>query len=667
MMKSQAKQRIEKLKAEVNRHRTMYHVYDRQEISDAALDSLKRELAILEQRFPDLITPDSPTQRIGGAPLPAFKKIKHTVKQWSFNDGFSKEEFLDFDERISKLLGKKLGKRPRVDYACELKIDGLHIVLTYRKGLLKTAATRGDGFIGEDVTHTVKTIESIPLKLERPIDIIAAGEVFMRKKDFEKLNIEQKKRGQQIFANPRNAAAGAIRQLDPSVASRRKLDSYIYEIAKCSSVPKTQMGVLAELRKLGFKVNPHEFHAKAIEDAVTYWEHWIGQRDKEDYWIDGVMFKVNSLYYHDWLGFTGKAPRFALAAKFPAEQATTIVQDIIVQVGRTGALTPVAVLKPVHVAGTIVSRATLHNEDEIQRLGVKIGDTVIIQKAGDVIPDIVSVLAKLRTGKERAFPMPKTCPICGSRVKKDLKEVAFYCKNLDCPGRKLEHLTHFVSKKAFNIIGLGQKILQSLKDESLISDPSDLFRLTEKELLPMERFAEKSASNLIKAIQERKKVLLRRFLVSLGIRHVGEETAILLGRHFQSFDRVRNASSEDLESIHEIGPVVARSIVEYFQNPANQQFCDRLLQAGVVIEKEKSKEASGKLAGKTVVITGALRNFSRDQARQAIRLAGGHPMSSVSPKTDMVVVGENPGSKAEKAKALGIPIIDEKKFQSLIG
>lgn len=666
MTKREAKQRIEKLIGEITKHRTLVHVYDRQEISEAALDSLKHELTELERTYPDLIRSDSPTQRVAGKALGQFRKVPHVVRQWSFNDSFSQEEIIEFDERVERFLKNSvLAAMPRA-YVCELKIDGLHIVLTYERGLLVTAATRGDGRIGEDVTHTVRTIASIPLRLAEPRTMIVEGEVFIGRKNFDAFNVVMEKKGQPMYANPRNAAAGAVRQLDAQKAAERKLDSFIYEIAQMDKMPKRQVEKLKLLKKLGFKVNPHFEVCRSVHGAIKYWKRWIDKRSGVDYWVDGVMIKLNDVAGQKELGSTGKAPRWAIAAKFPAEQATSIIEDIQVQVGRTGALTPVAHLRPVQVAGTTVARATLHNEDEIKRLGVKIGDTVVVQKAGDIIPEIVHVLPKLRSGKEKPFTMPSKCPVCGASIQRNKGEVAHFCPNAACPARNREAMQHFVSKKAFDISGLGPKILDALQSAGLISDVADLFRLSESELTPLERFAEKSSENLVASIQEKKHVDLHRFIFALGIRHVGEETAILLANHFRSITALQKATREELEAIEEVGPVVAASIVEFFSDPKARAFLKRLEQNGVRPKTAQASTLKGKLSGKTFVVTGTLASLSREEAHAKIRTLGGHPASSVSRKTDVVVVGENPGSKAEQAKRLGVRVVTEEEFLKMI-
>lgn len=668
-----AEKRIEKLKKVINHHRYLYHVLNKQEISDEALDSLKDELYSLEQKFPELVTTDSPTQRVAGSPLPEFAKVRHKVRQWSFNDVFSEGGIRDFDERIKKDLFKKLNYRGEVHYVAELKIDGFKIILTYEKGLLKGAATRGDGEVGEDVTQNVKTIESVPLKINKDIDVIVEGEIWMGRKEFESLNALQKKKGEQLFANPRNVAVGSIRQLDPKVAASRKLDSFIYDIAESSvAVPKTQNGELELLKDLGFKVNQDFTLCRNIDEVIKFWKDWDKKRDKTPYWIDGIVVKVNERRFQDALGYTGKAPRYAIAFKFSPEEVTTIVHDITVQVGRTGALTPVAHLKPVSVAGSTVSRATLHNGDEIKRLDVRIGDTVIIRKAGDIIPEIVSVVKDLRTGKEKIFKMSKKCPVCGGPVKKETigegekKSAAWYCANRKCFAQELERLIHFVGRKGMNIDGLGEKILEQLVNAGLISDAADIFELKKGDLAPLERFAEKSAENLIKAIEKSKSVPLQKFLFALGIRHAGEETAEFVANHFGDINKISKANREDFEKIEGVGSVVAASLYGWFSDAHNRKILSRLLSHVRVVSPRKQAANVGKLIGKKFVLTGELKSMSRDEAKNKIKALGGKISNSVSSKTDFVVLGENPGSKFDNAKDLGVTIVDEEKFLKMI-
>lgn len=670
MTREEAKKRIEKLKKEINYHRYLYHVLDRQEISDDALDSLKHELYELEQKYPEFITPDSPTQRIGGKPLDKFEKVKHIVSQWSFNDAFEEKEILDFDKRLKKELGLD-----KLDYTAELKIDGMHIILTYKKGIFEIGATRGDGRIGENVTQNLKTIESIPLKIEKPIDVVVEGEVFMRKSVFEKLNKEREKRGEELLANPRNAASGAVRQLDPKITAERKLDCFIYDLSwPEKEIPQTQKEELEKLMELGFKVNKKFKYCKDIKEVIDFWKEWGKKRESEDYWIDGIVVKVNKREYQEKLGYTGKAPRWAIAFKWPGEQATTILENVIFQVGRTGKITPVAVLKPVNIRGTKITRATLHNADEIERLGVKIGDTIIVEKAGDVIPRVVKALPALRPENAKEIKFPEICPICGSKIIRPEGEVAHYCSNKNCGAKRKNHLYYFVSKKAFDIEGLGPKIIDQLMDEGLISDAPDLFLLKEGDLEPLERFAEKSASNIVNAIKKSKKITLPRLLVSCGIKYVGEETAELLTEKFSpkikdinSFiDFFQNISKEELEKIEGIGPKVAESIKSWFSERDNVKLLKDLSKVGVQIEKYLPKVKSQKLRGEIFVFTGELESMSRDKAKERVEELGAKAVDSVSKKTTIVVVGENPGSKLEKAKKLGIKIINEKEFLDLI-
>ncbi len=667
MNKEEIKIRIEKLKKEIDYHRHLYHVLDKMEISDAALDSLKQELYELEREYPEFITPDSPTQRIGGAPLPKFTKIVHTVPQWSFNDAFTPDGIRDFDGRVKRFLREAgAGENIIPNYIAEPKIDGLHVVLTYKKGVFVSGATRGDGKIGEDVTGNFKTIESIPLKLEEELDLVAEGEVFMRKSVLEELNKERKKKGEALLANPRNAAAGAIRQLDPKIARERRLDCFVYDLSWAGNfpLPATQLEELEKLKQLGFKVNKHWKHCKNIEEVIKVWREALKIREKADYWIDGVVIKLNDNNWQKRLGYTGKAPRWAIAFKFPAEQATTVVEDIVVQVGRTGALTPVAHLAPVVVMGSTISRATLHNEDEIRRLGLKIGDTVVIQKAGDVIPEVVKVLPNFRTGKEKEFVMPKKCPICASAVVRRESEVAAYCTNKKCYAQDLRRLIHFASKKAFNTEGMGKKIVQRLVDEKLIVSPADIFELTKDDISVLARFGEKSADNLINAIAKSKTIFLSRFIYALGIHHVGEEMSYGLSFHFKTLENIKKANIEDLTKSHDVGPIVAENLCEFFRDAGNIKFLNDLEKAGVKIIPDKAPE--GKLAGKSFVVTGTLKSMSREEAHERIRSLGGNISSAVSAKTSYVLAGDNPGSKYEKARRLGIETLAEKEFLLII-
>jgi len=663
MNKEQAKKRIAKLREEINKYSYEYHVLDKLSVPDSVWDSLKHELAELEKQYPDLITPDSPTQRVSGKALDKFTKVKHQVPMLSLNDAFTREDIADWIERLGKLTSKRLS------YFCEPKMDGLAITIVYQDGLLQLAATRGDGKIGEDVTLNVRTIESVPLRLRQvkahwPRRIEVRGEVYMTKQVLKELNKKQRAKGEPEFANPRNAAAGSIRQLDPRLAAERKLSFMAYDLVSDLG-QKTHAEVHQLLKQLGFKAGDYLQLCHNLDEIFSFFEKLQKIREKLPYWIDGIVITVNDIATFKELGITGKGPRGAIALKFPAEQVTTRVKDIIVQVGRTGVLTPVAILEPVQVAGTTVSRATLHNMDEIKRLGLKIGDTVIIQKAGDIIPDVVKVLPNLRTGEEKNFVMPRHCPVCGAKVIRPEGEVNYYCSNKNCFAIQKEHLYHFVSKPAFNIEGLGPKIIDQLIEAGLIKDAAQIFDLTAGDLEPLERFAEKSAANLVTAIAKAKRIPLHRFIYALGIRHVGEQTALALAEHFGSLAKLMSASKEELSQVPDIGPVVAESIYDYFREPKNRQFVQSLLDRGVEIENPSGRP-TGSLAGKTFVLTGTLQTMTRQQAKELIRSAGGRVASSVSSKTDYVVAGKDPGSKYDKAKSLGVKIISEDEFLRLL-
>ena len=667
-----AKERVKKLRATINHHRYLYHVLDKQEISDEALDSLKHELFKIEEKYPELITLDSPTQRVAGKPLPGFKKIKHEIPQWSFNDVFSEDEIKEFDARIKRMLAKELKDRVpeseiKPTYTCELKIDGLKIVLTYEKGILKTAATRGNGKVGEDVTMNVRTIESVPLRLKKDIDIIVEGEVWLSKSEFKRINKERARKGEPLFANPRNVAAGSIRQLDPKVVAERNLDNFIYDIAKASlPIPDTQFEELEIAKELGFKVNKHIKHCGTIEDVIRFWKKWCKKAGKEDYWVDGVVIKVNEKEYQDALGYTGKAPRFAIAFKFPAEQVTTVVEDIVLQVGRTGVVTPVAHLTPVTVAGSVVSRATLHNEDEIERLDVRIGDTVILQKAGDVIPDIVSVLKDMRTGKEKKFYFPKYVEDCEGPIERIPGEVAYRCVNRNSFVQKRRRFHYFVSKQAYDIDGMGPKVVDALLEAGIIANIDDIFTLKKGDVMTLPRFAEKSVDNLIESIDKSRKVTLPRFLVGLSIDHVGEETTVLFADRFENIDAIMKASQEDLEAVHGVGEVVAESLYKWFHDPHHLNTVTRLLGHVEILPYHKPISQNIAVAGKVFVLTGTMETFDRSEAKKKLQELGGKVSSSVSAKTDFVVAGESPGSKYDKAAELGVTILNEKEFLQIL-
>jgi DNA ligase (NAD+) len=664
MTATEAKKRLEKLRREIEKYRYQYHVLDALEISEAALDSLKRELVTLETQFPDLITSDSPSQRVAGKALKQFSKVRHSRPVLSLQDYFDPAELAEWEKRNEKLLGQKVS-----GYYCELKFDGLTVILTYEDGRLVRGATRGDGTVGEDVTLNLRTIESIPLQLNLdswktvPKIIEIRGEAVITKQNFAKINSRQEKAGLPVFANPRNLAAGSIRQLDPQVTADRMLDCFAFELITDLG-QKTHEQVHEWLAQMGFKTSKYNQSAKSLVEVERYLKQWEEKRKKLDFNTDGAVIVVNSLDQERKLGSVGKTERWMAAFKFPAEQTTTQVLDIQVQVGRTGALTPIAILKPVSVAGTTVSRATLHNQDEIERLGVRIGDTVIIQKAGDIIPEIVEVLKKLRTGKEKVFHVPKKCPICSSPVVRPEGEVAYYCTNKQCYAREIQGLIHFVSKKAFDIDGLGDKIVEQLVAASIVRDSADFFRLSKIDLLQLERFADKSADNLIAAIEERKHISLDRFIYSLGIRHVGEQTARDLAQHFRTWQKLQTSSRDELLSIHEIGEVVADSLYEWLQSATNKKLVQKLFDAGVTIET-KVRAQSQTLAGLKFVITGTLSQ-PRDIIAEQIRQHGGTVGSSVSSATDFVLAGENPGSKVDKARKLSVKVITESALQKML-
>jgi DNA ligase (NAD+) len=687
LSKGEVKKRIEKLRKLINHYRYLYHVLDRQEISDAALDSLKKELFDLEQKFPEFITTDSPTQRVGGKPLEKFAKVRHPLPMLSLNDAFSREDMEDWLERNSKLLTEK--ERSKIDFYCEPKLDGLAIELIYKDGVFKIGSTRGDGILGENVTQNLKTIEAIPLRL-REIgevvkelekeglkeiaenigksqlkEVVVRGEVIVTEKEFEKVNKEQKKKGLPTFANPRNMAAGSVRQLHPKITAQRRLDSNAY-ILVTDFGQKTHEEAHKILKTSGFKTNnKYNKLGKNLAEVFEYHDFWQKNREKLPYEIDGVVVTINQNEVFKKLGVVGKAPRGVTAFKFPLKQSTTKIENIIVQIGRTGSLTPVAILKPVEVGGVTISRATLHNEDEIKRLGLKIGDTVIVGRAGDVIPDVLKVLPELRTGKEKEFKMPKKCPVCKTKIIRPEGEVVSRCPNPKCPAKQRRYFYYFISKGAFDIVGLGPKIVERLVDEGLISDPADLFLLKEGDVLPLERFAEKSASNLISSIQAKKKITLPRFIYSLGIRNVGIETAIDLSKKFGSIEKITEASFEELMGVRDIGPIVAKSIFDWFSQRKNINFLEKLKKLGVEIVKEK-KQSYQPLEGKTFVLTGTLETMSREKAKERIRILGGEVPEPVSKKTDFLVVGKKPGSKYEQAKKLGVRIINEKGLLAML-
>lgn len=655
--------RYEKLKKAINRYRYLRHVKNIEEISAEAEDSLKYELAQIEKQHPSLITPDSPTQRVAGAPLPELKKVRHIVSQWSFNDAFTEDDIREFDARTRRALG-----RDALAYTVELKIDGLKVVLTYEKGLLMTAATRGDGRIGEDVTHNVRTIESVPLTLERPVSCVVEGEVWMSEAALARVNKEREKNDEPLFANPRNAAAGGIRQLDPRVAASRGLDTFIYDVAATDEkLPATQYEELRYLQGLGFKVNPYFRRVMSVEEVTLLWRGWQKKKKSYGYWVDGIVVKVDERVDQEKLGYTGKGPRFAIAFKFPTEQTTTVLEDIVLQVGRTGVLTPVAHLRPVPIGGSVVSRATLHNEDEIKRLDVRIGDTVILKKAGDVIPDIVGVVLDLRPKGATAYEWPTRVPECGGggRIERVPGTAAWRCVAKDSLIQQKRRFYHFAGKHALDIDGLGPRIIDAMLEGGLISSLDDIFTLREGDLLKLPHFKEKAARNLSAATVKASRTTLPRLIIGLSVPAVGEETAYDLAEHFDSLRKLMNADPAALARISGIGPVVARNIQSWFADPLNRALIGRLEKV-LTVSREIGRRRGGKLAGKTFVLTGTLPSLSRDEAKRLIREHGGEVTASVSATTDFVLAGENPGSKYEKARELGVSVVSEKEFRRLI-
>lgn len=655
----QAKERVTRLRELIDEYRYQYHVLDEPTVSDEVYDSLTVELREIEAKYPSLITPDSPTQRVGGIPLDKFAKVKHIAPMLSLNDVFNKEDIVNWQKRIEKLTGKA-----KYDYYCELKIDGLSIMLTYNDGMLLQAVTRGDGLVGEDVTSNILTINSVPTRLRMPVKgrLDVRGEVFMSKQVFDEVNTKMLAEGLHVYANPRNLAAGSIRQLDPKITATRKLDTYIYDIFSDLGI-KTHEQKHQKLAEFGFKTSKYVKHCKTLDEVIEYCEYWDNKRNSLGFQVDGIVVNINDNEIFDKLGYVGKAPRGAVAYKFPAEQATTKILDIQVGVGRTGALTPVAIMNPVRLAGSTVSRATLHNEDEIARKDIRIGDTVVVKKAGDIIPEILRPLVELRDGDEKVFKMPKVCPVCGGPVTRPVGEAVSRCVSKNCFAIEVLNLGHFVSKDAFDIDGLGEKSVELLAQEGLVSDAADFFALTEGDLQPLERFAEKSAKNLVESIQKHKKTTFSRFIYALGIRHVGAITASDLAAHFATLEALKAASVEELSEIEGIGDVVAKSVYEWFHENKNLRLLDKLKSVGVGYEVIKR---GTKLAGQTFVITGSLSTISREEAEEKIRQHGGKASGSVSKTTSYLVVGENPGSKITKAENLGVRLIDENQLIALL-
>ena len=737
-MDKSAAARIEELRRHIDYHNYRYYVLDSPVMSDAEYDTLMRELISLEEKHPQLVTPDSPTQRVGAPPAAAFESYRHRDPMLSLSNAFGDDELLAFDRRIKRMLD--LDPEADIEYAAELKIDGLAVSLTYEGGKFVRGATRGDGYTGEDITTNLRTIKAIPLVLFEPAqdrsqarspsgvadapqlwrrsdashkpsrrrfhasggisrprrdpvwkrDRLEAGpsesgtpaggrgsmpipevmevrgEVFMLHEEFRRLNKERETSGEAAFANPRNAAAGSVRQLDSSITAGRNLDIFVYGVGFVQGGGfGTHFETLEALRSWGFKVNPNVRLCRRVEQVQEFIAEWGDKRESLGYEMDGVVVKVNPVELQNRLGYVARSPRWAVAYKFPATQETTVIRDIIVQVGRTGALTPVAIMDPVEVGGVTVSRATLHNEDEIRRKDVRIGDTVVIQRAGDVIPEVVQVIGEKRTGNEKVFEMPDRCPVCGSEVERPEGEVVARCVGLSCPAQIKEHIRHFTSRGALDIEGVGPAHVDQLIDRGLIHDPADLYYLTPEQLLTLDRMGEKLASNILAAIEKSKNPTLARWIYGLGIRHVGEHVAQVLADHFGSLEALESAPEEDLSAVAEVGPVIAQSVARFFAQPENRAVLEKLRRAGVKPRTEKT-EGGIPLAGKTFVFTGALQTFSREEAEARVRQLGGRAASSVSKNTDFVVAGEGAGSKLQKARDLGITVLTEQEFREMI-
>ncbi|MED0676936.1 NAD-dependent DNA ligase LigA [Aneurinibacillus thermoaerophilus] len=663
MDRNEAIQRVKELRKIIEQHNYYYYVKDNPQISDYEYDQLMQELIHIETEFPELLTPDSPTQRVGGAPLESFEKVEHSIPMLSLSNAFDEQDLRDFDRRVRQ----GLGVEGPIGYICELKIDGLAVSLRYENGRFVRGATRGDGRTGEDITQNLRTIRSLPLVLKKPLTIEVRGEAFMPRRAFERLNKERAMREELLFANPRNAAAGSLRQLDPKIAASRSLDIFLYSVVGEDTLPvDTHSGSLSMLEELGFKVNPERRVCEGIEEVISFIEGWTEKRGELPYDIDGMVVKVDRLAYQEELGYTAKSPRWAIAYKFPAEEAITILRDIEVTVGRTGAITPTAILDPVQLAGTTVQRASLHNEDIIREKGIMIGDHVVVKKAGDIIPEIVEVKVDKRTGDEQPYHMPTHCPACDSELVRLDEEVALRCINPQCPAQIREGIIHFVSRNAMNIDGVGEKVVTQLYEKGLVRSVADLYYLDREELLKLERMGEKSVDNMLNAIEASKNNSLERLLFGLGIRFVGEKAARLLAQHFGTMEALQNATEEEIVTVHEIGTKMAESIVKYFAKPEVVETIERLREAGVNMEykglRPEEVDADSPFAGKTVVLTGTLASVTRKEAQHMIEARGGKVSGSVSKRTDLVVAGEAAGSKLGKANELGIQVIDEKTF-----
>jgi len=664
MEREKAAKRIDELRKLIEYHRWRYYVLDQPEISDREYDELMLELQRLENDYPDLITPNSPTQRVGAPPAKEFKPVRHLLPMLSLDNAFTAEDLLAFDRRVKRIIGEV-----PLEYVCELKFDGLAVSLRYEKGLLTVGATRGDGYEGEEITNNLRTLKSLTLHLlcpDPPPLLEARGEVIMTYADFERLNEERAARGEPLFANPRNAAAGSVRQLDPKITAERKLDIFIYGLGAYEGISfSSHWEALEYLKKCGLKVSDKIRLVKSIEEAIEYCREWQEKRGDLPFGVDGAVIKVNSFAYQERLGFTTHSPRWAIAYKFPAAEEITQVEDIRVYVGRTGALTPVAHLTPVEVDGSTVSRATLHNEDEVKRKDVRIGDWVVVHKAGAVIPEIISVLKERRTGKEKIFEMPKRCPVCGAETLRLPGEAVTRCTNISCPAQVVERILHFC--RSMDIEGLGPAIVVQLHNAGMVKDVADIYYLTLDEMLKLERMGPTLAQKLLKQIESSKNKPLKQLITALGILQVGEHVADLLTRKYHSIDEFFRATEEDLQTIPGIGPSTAESIVVFFRQPETRALIEKLRKAGVRLAEEKLKEEGFKpLAGKTFVFTGTLSRFKREEAEELVRKLGGEASGSVSRRTSFVVVGENPGSKFDKARELNVKTINEEEFLKML-
>ncbi len=659
-----AKARAEKLRRELNYHNWRYYTLDNPEISDAQYDTLFRELARLEEKYPDLLTPDSPTQRVGGPPSEAFTPVEHAVPMLSLSNVDREEDFLEFHRRAAQGL-----ETDKVEYIAEPKFDGVSVELVYEDGVLVHGSTRGDGETGEEITSNIKTIPTVPLRLledKNPPPLIdVRGEVLISVENFRKLNEKQEAEGGKMFANPRNAAAGSLRQLDPKIPASRPLEIFAWGVGRMEAEVKTQSELLKAYKKWGLRVYDDVVLCKGPDQVLKYYNRILEGRHSSPYEMDGIVVKVNDFGKQRQLGVRSRSPRWATAYKFPPSEEVTRIKSIDVQVGRTGAITPVARLEPVQVSGVTVQNATLHNQDEIDRKDVRVGDYAVVRRAGDVIPEVVKVIKEKRTGNEKKYKIPDKCPACGSKVVRE-DEAIHRCINLSCPAQTVERIKFFASRGAMDIDGLGDKIVRQLFDKGLVRGPADLYHLSKEQLASLERLADKSAGNLMDALEKSKHTTLARFLYALGIRHVGEHTAKLLADTFGALEEIEKASIEELEAVHEIGPEVARSVKDFFEQTENLEAVDRLLEAGITFEEPEKGAREQKFRGKTFVLTGTLDGYSRNEAKAEIEARGGRVSSSVSSKTDYVVAGAEPGSKLDKAKKLGVTVLDEKTFREML-